>query len=228
MRRFLPFAALFGVAFVLGCQDVGTGPDGLVPQFGGPHQDHGGGDKDNPEGPNVEVTLTGSIMTPSPQPATLTSDGGRVNAFNAGIGFLATLGLTGTLTECQMANDTFGLLDYLTQVLDDQQLNEAGDIQIGFQFFVQRKKGTGQFQVLWRDIGVGNIRVQVGSDNVGEQDDGDPPVETRYLFGLGDGDGGRVEVRRSPSIDDDVQGNDQLICSYVGDDDLEILLNRSP
>ncbi len=24
MRRFLPFAALLGVAFVLGCQDVGT------------------------------------------------------------------------------------------------------------------------------------------------------------------------------------------------------------
>ena len=33
MRRFLPFAALLGVALVLGCQDVGTGPDGLVPQF---------------------------------------------------------------------------------------------------------------------------------------------------------------------------------------------------
>ena len=33
MRRFLPFAALVGVALVLGCQDVGTGPDGLVPQF---------------------------------------------------------------------------------------------------------------------------------------------------------------------------------------------------
>ena len=36
MRRFLPFAALLGVAFVLGCQDVGTGPDGLVPQFDRP------------------------------------------------------------------------------------------------------------------------------------------------------------------------------------------------
>ena len=37
MRRFLPFAALFGVAFVLGCQDVGTGvveSDGAGPQFG--------------------------------------------------------------------------------------------------------------------------------------------------------------------------------------------------
>ena len=36
MRSFLPFAALFGVAFVLGCQDVGTGPDALVPQFDKP------------------------------------------------------------------------------------------------------------------------------------------------------------------------------------------------
>ena len=33
MRPFLPFTALLGVALVLGCQDVGTGPDGLVPQF---------------------------------------------------------------------------------------------------------------------------------------------------------------------------------------------------
>ena len=34
MRSFLPFAALLGVALVLGCQDVGpVGPDGLVPQF---------------------------------------------------------------------------------------------------------------------------------------------------------------------------------------------------
>ena len=35
MRRFLPLAALLGVAFVLGCQDLApVGPDGLVPQFG--------------------------------------------------------------------------------------------------------------------------------------------------------------------------------------------------
>ena len=34
MRRFLPFAALLGVALVLGCQDLGSvGPDGLEPQF---------------------------------------------------------------------------------------------------------------------------------------------------------------------------------------------------
>ena len=36
MRRFFPFAALLGVAFVLGCQDLGTGPVepyGLGPQF---------------------------------------------------------------------------------------------------------------------------------------------------------------------------------------------------
>ena len=36
MRRFLPFAALLGVAILLGCQDIGTGPDGLVPQFNKP------------------------------------------------------------------------------------------------------------------------------------------------------------------------------------------------
>ena len=39
MRRFLPFAALFGVALLLGCQDVGTGvvaSDGPGPQFNKP------------------------------------------------------------------------------------------------------------------------------------------------------------------------------------------------
>ncbi len=48
MRSFLPFAALLGVALVLGCQDVGTGvvaSEGLVPQFhhGKGHDDRGGG-----------------------------------------------------------------------------------------------------------------------------------------------------------------------------------------
>ena len=52
MRRFLPFAALLGVAFVLGCQDVGTGPDGLVPQFGK------GGGKGKPPSGVVPATLT--------------------------------------------------------------------------------------------------------------------------------------------------------------------------
>ena len=51
MRSFLPFAALLGVALLLGCQDVGTGPDGLVPQFdkpvpGSSHEHGGGGDDD--------------------------------------------------------------------------------------------------------------------------------------------------------------------------------------
>ena len=40
MRSFLPFAALLGVVLVLGCQDVGTGPDGLVPQFDKPSDDN--------------------------------------------------------------------------------------------------------------------------------------------------------------------------------------------
>ena len=48
MRRFIPFAALLGVAFVLGCQDLGTGvvaSDGPGPQFaqGGKGKGGGGG-----------------------------------------------------------------------------------------------------------------------------------------------------------------------------------------
>ena len=46
MRRFLPFAALLGVAFVLGCQDLGTGvegAEGLGPQFAKKDKPRGGG-----------------------------------------------------------------------------------------------------------------------------------------------------------------------------------------
>ena len=51
MRRFLPFAALLGVAFVLGCQDVATGPDGLLPQFAQ-------GSKGKPPSGTVSATVT--------------------------------------------------------------------------------------------------------------------------------------------------------------------------
>ena len=52
MRRFLPLAALLGVAFVLGCQDQGSGvvgPDGLSPQFAK------GDNNGKPKGPGGEV-----------------------------------------------------------------------------------------------------------------------------------------------------------------------------
>ena len=90
MRRFLPFAALIGVALVLGCQDVGSGPvgpDGLVPQFdkgGTPgavaecpggvdrddkghchgDEDDGGGDgpKVKGQGTLVDVAVTGGMI----------------------------------------------------------------------------------------------------------------------------------------------------------------------
>ena len=64
MRRFLPFAALLGMAFVLGCQDVGTGvvaSDGSGPQFGGvkhpgPHNEGGDGEPaDGPQLPSATV-----------------------------------------------------------------------------------------------------------------------------------------------------------------------------
>ena len=139
----------------------------------------GGGDKDNPEGPNVEVTLTGGIASVGAQRATLTSDGGRVHAFNAGIGFFAKLQLTGTLSECKVDHIRAGLDAYLNFDIDidgREQTNQAGEIAISFQFHVQRKKGSGGFFVIWRypddggtDSGKG-IRVQVSSANVGEED----------------------------------------------------------
>ena len=64
MRRFLPFAALLGVALVLGCQDVGTGPDGLVPQFkkdkGCPDSGHPSCGKDDKVTEDAAYTVTNS------------------------------------------------------------------------------------------------------------------------------------------------------------------------
>jgi len=64
--------ALASVAFLLGCQDLGSGPvgpDALAPQFNkadeGKH-DHGGGDDgggDNPGSPFYKYTFTGAITT---------------------------------------------------------------------------------------------------------------------------------------------------------------------
>ena len=61
MRRFLPFAALIGVALVLGCQDVGTGPVGPDrPQFDKPTPNHDHGD----DGDLLfDVTLTGNVSS---------------------------------------------------------------------------------------------------------------------------------------------------------------------
>lgn len=65
--------ALVSVAFLLSCQDIGsgpTGPDGLAPQFNkadelGNHDHGGGGDGggDNPGSPFYEYTFTGDITT---------------------------------------------------------------------------------------------------------------------------------------------------------------------
>ena len=59
MCRFLPFAALLGVALVLGCQDVGTGPDGLVPQFAKGGKPNSGGGRATGGDVAVGVTVGG-------------------------------------------------------------------------------------------------------------------------------------------------------------------------
>ena len=66
MRRFFPFAALLGVAFVLGCQDVGTGvvaSNGPGPQFAKPncetdptHSSCKDGDSEPADDPSYTVT----------------------------------------------------------------------------------------------------------------------------------------------------------------------------
>ena len=80
MRRFLPFAALVGVALVLACQDVGTGPvgpDGLESQFHHSEgHDKGGGDGGPGGGPGGGkilgfATFTGDIVADDPTLVTI-------------------------------------------------------------------------------------------------------------------------------------------------------------
>ena len=88
MRRFFPFAALLGVAFVLGCQDVGTGvvaSDGPGPQFAkpvcpGPHPSCGGDedDGDNPGSPFYVYTFISNVIATDPSPANGFPSGDRV------------------------------------------------------------------------------------------------------------------------------------------------------
>ena len=70
MRSFFPFAALIGVALVLGCQDVGTGvvaSDGAGPQFQKPscRMDQNSSPSCNPPEPTdiFEVKVTGDIFS---------------------------------------------------------------------------------------------------------------------------------------------------------------------
>ena len=80
MRSFLPFATLLGTAFLLGCQDVGSGPVGPDgPQFdkrgtpgalcggpGEPVRDENGhchGDEEATGIPRYRIRLTGSIFS---------------------------------------------------------------------------------------------------------------------------------------------------------------------
>ena len=235
--------ALLSAAFLLAYQEQGSGPVGPEgPQFdkkgsgtcaaaesGG----HCHGDSDNQEGPNVDVTLEGGIISDGAQPATLSSDGGRVSAFNgATVAFFATLALTAPddLSVCQHENTTAGLTDYLTKVLGgpENELNNDGEFTTRFQFSVQRKKGSGKFTVNWRqptdqsDPGRW-IRVQLSSDNVISVDQNFD--ETEFTFQPGGG--AEVSVRRSAPDGQPVNSRGLLTCPYLGPD-LVVLLDRSP
>ena len=69
MRRFFPFAALLGVAIVLGCQDTGTGvvaSDGAGPQFHSAHDDCVAHNKNNqgcPGGNGDDVVDPGTLLS---------------------------------------------------------------------------------------------------------------------------------------------------------------------
>ena len=126
MRRFFPFAALLGVALVLGCQDVGTGPDGLVPQF---KKDKGCPASGHPSCPPVPPAGTDFTVTIE----VFGVSSGTQNV--SGPGLLAQgifVDLTG-VPGCTLGNNVKG-----------QLFMPVGDDHTHFSFqFMHRETGTG-------------------------------------------------------------------------------------
>ena len=128
MRRFFPIAALLGVAFVLGCQDVGTGvvaSDGPGPQFAKPgvcnppqdppHPSCKPPDEDPPEVPTFTVKVTGDIFS--------TNDAGGLDVLYDATG--GTVRVNGF--QLQLSGD---MLDLVTCAVGDD-LDDLPDPLIG-------------------------------------------------------------------------------------------------
>ena len=234
--------ALLSTVFLLGCQDLGSepvGPEG--PQFDKkdsgncavPVKGHCHGDDElNPEGPDVDVTLTVGIMSVGPQRATLGTDGGTLNVFIDDRRFKATLNLTTPVTDvppCRGENTFMDLASFLTKALvEDEQPGFNFNFQVDRNKKISRKHGL---KVVW-DAGENILLVQLRSDKefgaftVEEEVGPDPEAglesdQTRFTF-LGSG-GGAVIVARGPTG----ASRDRLICPYDGPN-VVILLDRSP
>ena len=227
--------ALVSAVFILGCQDVGTGPDGLVPQFHTPHGSCTGHNKDGPcdepapEGSNVGVTLAGGIMSAGQQLVTHASDGAVLNVFTGGRGFEATLNLTlpnFDISMCRTENDADDLAGYLTKMLDDDEQDG-----VSFNFQVDRKRSESRkhaIQVAWvqpngaEDAGK-TIWVQLRHDrDLGTVTVTESTVNDNEVFRFS---GGTIRVLRSRGTT--LSDRDRLICPYDGDD-VVITLDRSP
>ena len=179
MRRFLPFAALLGVALVLGCQDVGTGPDGLVPQFAAKKctLDPGAkGCKDPKEGGQGSVAANLEMdggMTASTQPVEF-QDFENILAFSNFVHQPITLAMALSAThndrreKCtpflrnRATPDGDDLDDLFDKLIDLSQVRDGG-------FFVRiDKNALGEsdehsIQVVWEDEDGSSINVSVGS-----------------------------------------------------------------
>ncbi len=122
MRRFVPLAALLGVAFVLGCQDVGTGmvaSDGPGPQFAkpgacDPPQDpphpsckDGGGE---PTEADATVVLTGGLITSAAQDVQVRRDNGSSLRVTRDV-FTSQIDLSATHTAGVIACTQAGVFD---------------------------------------------------------------------------------------------------------------------
>ena len=227
--------ALLSAVFLLGCQEQASSPvglEGLGPEFNKPTPEgvHNHGDELNPEGADVDVTLTVGITSVGPQRATLGTDGGTLNVFIDGHRFKAALNLTTPVTfpPCRRENIVEGLADFLTTSLVD----EPG---FNFNFQVARNKDISRkhgLTVLWRDRDTGeNILVALRSDKefgafTVVEEAGLESDQTRFTFKGGAFTGGSVFVRRR-AADGSPQAADKLTCPYDGPN-VEILLDRSP
>ena len=213
MRSFLPFAALLGVALVLGCQDVGTGPDGLAPQFakGGIPGAPVGGGSDDPETFDVSIrTVEGDVdWTAGPQEVQAGNAKGWLHLFDSG-----GAGTRGNPNYANAAfttsiffkpNDDAGCVGHLPLFprLNQDPRDVVFDVQFGYEdpyvlFFLFR----------WKEVdgSVFSVSTGRGSDTpsplptakfLGDGDNStnpdliDDPTKTR-IFEIS---GGRVEAR---------------------------------
>ena len=141
MRSFLPFAALLGVALVLGCQDLGSGPVGPDgPQFdkpvaGNPSCDDPiSGHCHDDDGDTGGNTNTGSITLADGMTGTtgITKIGDTSKKFTIYAPIASAITINLEATNCVVTQNPNGVrADFLTDLLTNGTVIASGNIGVG-------------------------------------------------------------------------------------------------